>query len=80
MPRLDEYRPEFLLISAGFDALAADTISHLRLEPESYGWMTELLVDAALRHGEGRVVSTLEGGYHLDHLGRAVVHHVGALD
>ncbi len=80
VPRLDEYRPEFLLVSAGFDALAADTISHLRLEPESYGWMTELLVDVALRHGEGRVVSVLEGGYHLDYLGRAVVHHVGALD
>jgi acetoin utilization deacetylase AcuC-like enzyme len=79
VPQLEAYRPEFLLVSAGFDALAADTISHLQLEPESYGWMTELLIDVAVCHGEGRVVSVLEGGYHLDYLGRAVVHHVAGL-
>ncbi len=79
LPRLLEYRPQFILVSAGFDALAADTISHLRLEPESYGWMTQRLVDVADRHAGGRLVSTLEGGYHLDYLGRAAAHHVAAL-
>ncbi len=79
LPRLDEYRPEFLLLSAGFDALSADTVSHLRLEPESYGWITSELVGLADRHVDGRVVSVLEGGYHLDHLGQAVARHVGGL-
>ena len=79
LPRLDEYRPEFLLLSAGFDALSADTISHLRLEPESYGWMAELLLEAAGRHCMGRTVSVLEGGYHLDYLGAAAAAHVVGL-
>ncbi len=79
LPRLDEYRPEFLLLSAGFDALSADTISHLRLEAESYGWITERLVEMAKCHAEGRTISVLEGGYHLDHLGRAVAMHVESL-
>ena len=79
LPRLEEYRPEFLLLSAGFDALSADMISHLRLEPESYGWITSDLVQLADRQVDGRVVSVLEGGYHLDHLGRAATKHVGGL-
>ncbi len=79
LPRLEEFQPEFLLLSAGFDALSADTISHLRLEPESYDWMTEQLIEVADRHGTGRILSTLEGGYALDHLGRAVATHVGRL-
>jgi acetoin utilization deacetylase AcuC-like enzyme len=73
------YRPEFLLLSAGFDALSADTISHLRLEPDSYGWMTERLVQTAERLAQGRAVSVLEGGYQLDHLGDAVAMHIAAL-
>ena len=79
LPRLEEYRPQFLLLSAGFDALSADMISHLRLEPESYGWMTSDLVDLAERQCEGRVVSVLEGGYHLDYLGKAAASHVAGL-
>jgi acetoin utilization deacetylase AcuC-like enzyme len=79
LPRLHQYRPEFLLVSAGFDALSADTISHLRLEPESYGWLTQLLVEAADRHADGRLVSMLEGGYAVDHLGQAAVSHLLAL-
>ena len=79
LPRLDEYGPDFLLISAGFDALSADTISHLQLEPDSYGWITSDLVDLAKRWCEGRIVSVLEGGYHLDYLGQAVARHVEKL-
>ena len=80
LPRLEEYGPEFLLLSAGFDALSADTISHLRLEPESYGWITAELVRLSDRLGKGRVVSVLEGGYHLDYLGKAVARHMEALE
>lgn len=76
LPRLEDYRPEFLLLSSGFDALAADTISHLRLEPESYRWMTSELIKLADQCVQGRVVSVLEGGYHLDYLGRSVAGHV----
>lgn len=79
LPRLEHYAPEFLLLSAGFDALSADTISHLRLEPESYRWITAELVRLSGGHAEGRVVSVLEGGYHLDYLGHAVAEHVEGL-
>ena len=79
LPALDAFLPEFVLVSAGFDALAADLISHVGLEPESFGPVTEALVDAAGRHAGGRLVSVLEGGYDLCNLGRAVVDHVEAL-
>jgi len=79
LPALDDYRPEFVLVSAGFDALSADTISHVSLEPESFGWITDMLVQAAERHAEGRLVSTLEGGYDLCRLGPAVAAHVESL-
>ncbi len=54
-------------------------ISHMWLEPESYKWMTERLVEAAEEQCGGRVVSVLEGGYQLDYLGQAVVHHLAAM-
>ena len=79
LPALDRYRPEFILLSAGFDALMWDHVAHLSLEPASYRWMTQALVDAADRHAEGRVVSALEGGYDLPNLGPAVVEHVRRL-
>ncbi|MBN2291629.1 MAG: hypothetical protein JXM70_04340 [Pirellulales bacterium] len=79
VPKLDEYCPEFLLVSAEFDALSADMISHMWPEPESYGWMAKRLVQAAERHAQGRIVSVLEGGYALDHLGRAAAAHVVGL-
>jgi acetoin utilization deacetylase AcuC-like enzyme len=76
---LDRYRPQFVLLSAGFDALMWDRVAHLSLEPSSYRWITESLVQAAHRHAEGRVVSVLEGGYDLANLGLAVVEHVRGL-
>jgi acetoin utilization deacetylase AcuC-like enzyme len=79
LPVLDDFRPEFLLVSAGFDALAGDTISHVALEPESFGRITEVLLGVAERQADGRVVSSLEGGYDLCGLGPAVVSHVEAL-
>ena len=79
LPALDSYRPEFLVVSAGFDALMWDPAAHLSLEPASFGWITELLVRTAERHAGGRLVSVLEGGYCLSHLGAAAVAHVRAL-
>ena len=79
LPALDAYRPQWLLISAGFDALARDRLSNLSLEPESFGPLTARLVRVADRHCQGRVVSVLEGGYDLAQLGPAVVAHLQAL-
>ncbi|MHB8969533.1 MAG: hypothetical protein ACYC3X_00490 [Pirellulaceae bacterium] len=79
LPALDAFRPQWLLLSAGFDALAGDPLAHLGLEPESFGPLTERLVAVADRHSQGRVVSVLEGGYDLAQLGAAVVAHLQAL-
>lgn len=79
IPALDTFRPEFLLISAGFDAVVSEWVAHMCLESSSYGWMTRELVAAAERHAKGRVVSVLEGGYDLAHLGASVTAHVEAL-
>jgi len=79
LPALEQFRPQFLLVSAGFDALWSDGIAHLCLEPESFGWITRELVGLAERQCQGRVVSVLEGGYCLDHLGQAVAEHVAGL-
>jgi len=78
-PALADYRPEFILVSLGFDALAWDTISHVSLECESFGFLTDELVAAAEREAGGRLVSVLEGGYDLLNLGQAAVAHVQSL-
>ena len=79
IPALNDYRPELLLVSAGFDALAGDRVSHISLPPEAFGWMTRELVAVADDWAEGRIVSVLEGGYDLDHLGTAVCWHLRGL-
>jgi acetoin utilization deacetylase AcuC-like enzyme len=79
VPALDRYRPQFVLLSAGFDALMWDDMANLSLEPSSYGPITERLVRTAERHASGRLVSVLEGGYDLPNLGSAVVAHASVL-
>lgn len=78
-PALDAFQPQFLLLSAGFDALMWDRVSHISLPPTAFQTITDLLVRAADQWAEGRVVSVLEGGYDLAHLGQAVAAHVRAL-
>ena len=78
-PALDAFRPEFLLISAGFDAHVLDDMSSLALVEADYGWLTEQLVAIARRHSGGRIVSVLEGGYEPGALARSVVAHLKAL-
>jgi acetoin utilization deacetylase AcuC-like enzyme len=79
MPALERFRPQMVFVSAGFDAHRDDPLAYLKLEDEDYRWVTEKLVEVAERHAQGRVVSTLEGGYNVDALGRCVVEHVRVL-
>ncbi len=79
LPALDEFKPELLLISAGFDAHWEDDMSMLRFLDTDYGWVTEQLKHVAERHCQKRIVSTLEGGYELHALGRSAVAHVKVL-
>ena len=79
MPELDKFRPEVLMISAGFDAHAEDPLAQIQLSEEGFEHITKLLVESANAHCNGRVVSALEGGYNLRALGRSVVRHLVAL-
>jgi acetoin utilization deacetylase AcuC-like enzyme len=79
VPELDEFRPEFLLISAGFDAHADDPLAQIELSDEGFELLTRALVAVADHHCGGRVVSLLEGGYNLQALGRSVVRHLVAM-
>lgn len=79
-PRLEAFRPEFLLISAGFDAHAEDPLAGLEWQAGDFVWITRQLCAIADRHAGGRVVSTLEGGYDLEALEECVAAHLGALE
>jgi acetoin utilization deacetylase AcuC-like enzyme len=79
MPRLDEFKPQMMFISAGFDAHREDTLGQLGLVEADYEWITRQLKAVAERHGGGRIVSCLEGGYNLDALGRSVAAHLRVL-
>ncbi|MBN9562721.1 MAG: histone deacetylase family protein [Alphaproteobacteria bacterium] len=79
LPALDDFAPEFLIISAGFDAHRADPLAQLRVETADFAWLTTELVRVAGRHTEGRIVSVLEGGYDLDALAASAAAHVRAL-
>jgi acetoin utilization deacetylase AcuC-like enzyme len=79
LPALDRFRPQLIFVSAGFDAHRADEMSGLRFVEDDYRWITREIVAASERHCEGRIVSCLEGGYHLFHLARCVAVHVREL-
>jgi acetoin utilization deacetylase AcuC-like enzyme len=79
MPRLEEFAPQMLFISAGFDAHREDDLGQLGLVEADYEWITRRLKDLADRHCGGRIVSCLEGGYALSALGRSVVAHIRVL-
>ena len=77
--RLDDFRPEMIFISAGFDAHREDEMGGMRLVEADYAWMTEQVMAVARRWSQGRVVSCLEGGYNLSALARSVAAHVRTL-
>jgi acetoin utilization deacetylase AcuC-like enzyme len=79
LPELDNFAPEFLIVSAGFDAHRADPLAQLRVETADFAWLTAELVRLAARHTGGRIVSVLEGGYDLDALAASAAAHVRAL-
>jgi acetoin utilization deacetylase AcuC-like enzyme len=78
-PELEEFKPDLILISAGFDAHALDPLADLNLDTEDYYWVTEELAKISNKHAKGRIVSTLEGGYNLGILGECAKAHVSAL-
>jgi len=79
LPVIDAFRPQLLLVSAGFDAHRLDPLAQLQLEADDYAWLTTELVALADKHARGRLVSMLEGGYDLMALRESSVAHVRAL-
>lgn len=79
LPRLNEFAPEMLFISAGFDAHLEDDMGSLGLVEADYAWVTRQLMKVAEAHSTRRIVSMLEGGYELSALGRSVAEHVRVL-
>ncbi|MBO9407464.1 histone deacetylase family protein [Shimia sp. R9_1] len=78
-PALARFEPELVIISAGFDAHADDPLAQLNWREDDFAWLTERLCDVVDQHAEGRVVSTLEGGYDLNALAASVAAHVSVL-
>jgi len=79
LPSVDQFQPELILISAGFDAHCDDLLAGLNFEAGDYDWITRELCELARKHCTGRIVSTLEGGYAFDALAASVGAHVRAL-
>ncbi len=79
VPVLDEFKPQMIFISAGFDAHREDDLGQMGLVEADYAYMTRQLMAVADRHAGGRIVSTLEGGYNLSSLARSVAAHVKTL-
>jgi acetoin utilization deacetylase AcuC-like enzyme len=79
LPRLHDFAPDLILISAGFDAHLRDPLANLQLLETDFGWVTRKLMEVADRHAGGRVVSLLEGGYDLEGLANSAAAHVTAL-
>jgi len=79
LPRLSEFRPELIVISAGFDAHYRDPLANINLDEADFVWATQQIMDIADRCAGGRVVSLLEGGYDLEALAASAAAHVLAL-
>jgi len=79
LPRLDAFRPQLVLFSAGFDGHAEDPMSQFQLCEPDYAWITRQVKEIADRHAGGRILSCLEGGYDLSSLGRSVAVHIDEL-
>jgi acetoin utilization deacetylase AcuC-like enzyme len=79
LPALEDFSPQLIIFSAGFDAHAEDDMAMLRFTDNDYRWVTEQVKAVAERHAGGRMVSMLEGGYALSALGRSAVQHIKVL-
>ncbi|HQR50408.1 MAG TPA: histone deacetylase family protein, partial [Methylophilaceae bacterium] len=78
-PALEQFKPQMVFVSAGFDAHTQDPLADFRLVRDDYVWITEFILQIAGKHAEGRVVSTLEGGYDLTSLADSATAHVRSL-
>jgi acetoin utilization deacetylase AcuC-like enzyme len=79
LPRIDEFRADLIVISAGFDAHRLDPLGGLNFVEADFAWATARLMEIAEKHAKGRIVSVLEGGYDLEGLARSAAAHVEAL-
>ena len=79
IPRLEEFQPEMIFISAGFDAHREDDMGQLGLTEQDFAWITQRIKDIAKRYSKGRIVSLLEGGYVMSPLARSVGAHIRVL-
>jgi acetoin utilization deacetylase AcuC-like enzyme len=79
LPRLRDFRPDLIVISAGFDAHIRDPLANLKLVEADFGWVTREIMAVADQSAQGRVVSVLEGGYDLEGLAQSAAAHVTAL-
>ncbi|MCP8939071.1 histone deacetylase family protein [Alsobacter sp. SYSU M60028] len=79
LPRIETFRPDLIIISAGFDAHVRDPLANINLLEADFGWATAKLMDLADQFADGRVVSLMEGGYDLEGLARSVAAHVMTL-
>jgi acetoin utilization deacetylase AcuC-like enzyme len=79
LPKIDAFKPEFIIISAGFDAHIDDPLGHICLSTDFYAWMTQRVLEMANKHCYGRIVSVLEGGYNLTALPLCVEEHLSVM-
>jgi len=79
LPKIDEFKPEVILVSAGFDAHIDDPLGEIRLSTAFFGWMSRILMEKADRYANGRLISLLEGGYNLQALPLCIADHLKAL-
>ena len=79
LPRIADFAPNLIIISAGFDAHRRDPLGNLNLVEADYAWITRKLMEIAQKRCGGRIVSVLEGGYDLEGLARSVAAHVRTL-
>lgn len=79
LPRIDDFKPGFIIISAGFDSRMNDTLGCFDITDKAFAELTGMIMEVADVHAEGRVLSLLEGGYNVDGLARAVCAHTATL-
>ena len=80
LENIDKFKPEIILISAGFDAHKRDPLAHINLESKDYYNLTKSIVEIADTHCKGRVISFLEGGYDLIALSESIKEHLYGLN
>jgi acetoin utilization deacetylase AcuC-like enzyme len=80
LKKLQDFKPQIVLISAGFDGHKLDPMAELNLEVDDYRWLTDMVVSIAHDHANDRIISTLEGGYHLKALAGSVCAHLHVLN